>query len=87
MPHTSKAIRNSEDAFTIAFTGNVSIAPVHFNQLLLIAFDNGDTHPDVGGTLLRVPLFDLVGQRCAAGRKANVTSLSSCLTEVEKITV
>ena len=62
MPHTSKAIINSEDAFTIAFTGNVSIAPVHFNQLLLIAFDNRDTHPDVGGTLLRVPLFYLVGQ-------------------------
>jgi len=61
------------------------MAPMHPDRLLIISLDRGNPHPDRGMASRGIPVFDLVCQRLAIGREANVLAPGFRLAEIKKV--
>ena len=88
VPHAQVAVRLVEHRTAARLVGRVRLAPMNFDLLPLVAFDQRHAHPDARRALGRIPLFDLIRQRCAgAGGESNVLPACLCLREIKPVLV
>ena len=85
MPDTGKPFCGLEHPFAITLAGSLIMAPMHPDRLLIISLDRGNPHPDRGMASRGIPVFDLVCQRLAIGREANVLAPGFRLAEIKKV--
>ena len=83
--HDDKTVRFIEHFRPVGFARRGSVAPVHLDFLAGIALDHRNSHPNAGAALGCMPLIDLIGQRLALRREANVPAIGPRLTEIEAI--
>ena len=62
MPDTGESSCGQEHSLAGALAGNLIIAPMHLDRLLVIALDGRDPYPDIGIASRCIPTFDLVRQ-------------------------
>ena len=72
-----------EHGRSLGFGGRIGLAPVHLDFLAGIAPDQRNADPDAGLPGGRVPLLDLVGQRLAIRREADIVAFGICLAEIK----
>ncbi len=78
------AIAFVENRFAVGFAGRIGLAPEHFDLLMRMSFDHGDTHPDGGGSSCGVPRVNLIGQWLVVSTgEPKVVSLCFRLRKIE----
>ena len=87
MPDTGEPFRGREHILAVAFAGNLVIAPMHLDRLLVVSLDCRDPHPNVGIASRGIPTLDLVSQWVAIGGEADVLASGLRLAEIERVPV
>ena len=87
MPDRGKSLGGPEHLLAVTLGGNLFLAPMHLDGLLILAPDDRNPHPNIGFASLRIPTLDLKIQWLALGRETDVLPPGLRLAEIEIVLV